>query len=259
VREEISPNGKPAPTLRVAAAGDIHCREARREEIEHAFAELHGSAELVLLAGDLTAHGDPEEAAMLAAASRSTGLPTYAVLGNHDWHAGRHDELVDALSSGGIEVLERGSATVCIGETEVGIVGTKGFIGGFPGSHLPDFGEPLLREVYAETTAEVEALQRGLREVALCPVRIVLLHYAPTEVTLEGEREGIWAFLGTDRLAPPLIEHSPDLVLHGHAHNGRFEGSVGEVPVFNVSVPVISRDFWLFELSGVESAMTPIH
>ena len=34
-------------------------------------------------------------------------------------------------------------------DTEVGIVGVKGFMGGFPGSHLPDFGEPSLRGVYA--------------------------------------------------------------------------------------------------------------
>ena len=52
--------------------------------------------------------------------------------------------------------------------------------------------------------------------------------------------------------AAPLLEHQPDLVLHGHAHAGAFEGQVGEVPVFNVSVPVMKRDFWVFELSCAE-------
>jgi hypothetical protein len=77
--------------------------------------------------------------------------------------------------------------------------------------------------------------------------------------TLAGEPEGIWAFLGTDRMAAPIAEHAPDLVLHGHAHAGTFQGAIGEVPVYNVSVPVIERDFWLFELSGISEATSPVH
>ena len=84
----------------------------------------------------------------------------------------------------------------------------------------------------------------------MCPFRIVLMHYAPTTETLVGERETIWTFLGTDRLAPPILEHNPDMVLHGHAHAGTFEGRLGEVPVYNVSVPVLGEDFWVFELAG---------
>ena len=97
---------------------------------------------------------------------------------------------------------------------------------------------------------EVAALDEALRAIALCPFRIVLLHYAPTTETLEGERRDIWAFLGTDRLAVPIAEHAPDLVLHGHAHAGTFAGRVGEVPVYNVSVPVMGEDWWVFEMSG---------
>jgi uncharacterized protein len=246
-------------TLRIAAAGDVHCRRARQAEIESAFEELADTVDLLLLAGDLTMHGEPEEAAILAGSCRSLDVPVFAVLGNHDWHGDRHDDVVSVLSEGGINVLERSSAICEIENVEVGIVGTKGFVGGFPGSHLPDFGEPLLRELYAETSAEVDALERGLGEVALCPVRIVVLHYSPTEATLEGELPGIWTFLGSDRLAAPIAAHSPDLVVHGHAHAGQFRGEIGHVPVFNVSVPVMERDFWVFEMSGVEPRLTPIH
>jgi hypothetical protein len=110
------------------------------------------------------------------------------------------------------------------------MTGTKGFIGGFPDSALPDFGEPLLRQVYAETTAEVSALEEGLQAIADCPLRVVLLHYAPTATTLEGEPKGILAFLGSDRLARPVSEHIPDLVLHGHGHAGTSKGSSGKCP-----------------------------
>ncbi len=245
--------------LRIAAAGDLHCSEPHREQIRQSIEALRGVADLVLLAGDLTTHGEPEQGAVLADACAVLDVPVFAVLGNHDWHADRRDDLVAVLRSGGIRVLDRDWTTCEAGGVEVGIVGIKGFVGGFPGSHLPDFGEPLLRSVYRETSLEVEALDRGLREIAVCPTRIVLLHYAPSEATIAGEPEGIWAFLGTDRLAAPIAEHEPDLVVHGHAHAGTFEGAIGDVPVYNVSVPVIERDFWLFELDVRTPARTPIH
>jgi Icc-related predicted phosphoesterase len=244
--------------LRIAAAGDVHCSEDNRDQLRESVRALRGTADLVLLAGDLTTHGEPEQGAMLAEAFAGIVVPVFAVLGNHDWHADRSQELVDALATGGIRVLEREAVSCDAGGHRVGIVGLKGFVGGFAGSHLPDFGEPLLRSVYRETSQDVEALDQGLREIALCPTRIVLLHYAPTEGTIVGESPGIWAFLGTDRLAAPIAEHEPDLVLHGHAHAGTFEGAIGQSPVYNVSVPVMERDFWLFELD-VRSPARTIH
>ncbi len=255
-------NGRPEPvhteTIRIAAAGDVHCRESHRAEIVAAFAKLEGTVDLLLLAGDLTTCGEPAEAQVLADACRPLSIPVIAVLGNHDWHAGRADEVNAVLEETGVEMLERGSTIHEIRGHEVGIAGAKGFVGGFGGAHLPDFGEPLLRQVYRETSEDVEALASGLREIANCPLRVVLLHYAPTDTTLEGERSDIWTFLGTDRLAAPITEHQPDLVLHGHAHAGRLEGRIAEVPVYNVSVPVIGRDFWILELSVPARAATPI-
>ena len=241
----------PTETVRVAAAGDIHCSEENREHLQAAFARVEDEADLVLLAGDLTRHGEPAEAGVLADITNGLGVPIYAVLGNHDWHADRALEVTAALTAGGVIVLERSSAVCDVRGLRVGIVGTKGFVGGFPDAELPDFGEPLLRQIYAETTAEVKALERGLDEIEDCALRIVLLHYAPTTTTLEGERQTIWAFLGSDRLAAPILEHRPHLVVHGHGHAGTFEGFVGPVPVFNVAVPLLGgRDFFVFELDS---------
>jgi Icc-related predicted phosphoesterase len=102
--------------------------------------------------------------------------------------------------------------------------------------------------VYRETTHEVDALEAGLEAVAGCHRRVVLLHYAPVVETLVGEPETIWAFLGSGRLAGPIGAHRPDLVLHGHAHHGAAEGSIGGVPVRNVAVHVLGEDFALLEL-----------
>jgi Icc-related predicted phosphoesterase len=234
--------------VRIAAAGDVHAHLGDAERLTPAFAEAAADADLILLAGDLTAHGDPDEAREVAAACRGLDLPVVAVLGNHDWHLDRQAQVTRVLEGAGVTVLQRGLTVCRVSGLEVGIVGTKGFVGGFPGASLPDFGEKLLREVYAETTAEVRALREGLATVAHCALRIVLLHYSPSLQTLRGEPEGIWAFLGDERLAGPVVEHRPDLVLHGHAHAGQLEGCIGTTPVFNVAIHVTGRDFWHFDL-----------
>jgi uncharacterized protein len=239
-----------ARPIRIAAAGDIHCDEVNRDELELAFERVEGNVDAVLLAGDLTTYGELEQGELLAEICRPLDVAVYAVLGNHDWHCHQAAEIVAALEEAGVRMVDRTWASQEVDGARIGIAGAKGFVGGFPDSQLPDFGEPVLREVYAETTAEVEALAAGLEAIADCDYRIALLHYAPTASTLTGEPRGIWAFLGSDRLAAPIADHRPDVVLHGHAHAGAFEGTVGDVPVYNVAVPVLGRDFFVFELDG---------
>jgi Icc-related predicted phosphoesterase len=236
--------------IRIAAAGDIHASEATRDRVESAFETVAEQADVILLAGDLTTTGEPEQAQVLADACRDLDIPVFAVLGNHDFHAGRADNIRAVVAEANVHVLDRSWRTCEIAGLEVGVIGTKGFVGGFPGSALPDFGEPLLRTVYAETSGEAEAIARGLQEVVHCDLRIVLLHYAPIQGTVEGEPEGIHVMLGSDRLATPIAEFGADLVLHGHAHAGSFSGSIGKIPVYNVAVHVTGRDFWVFELEG---------
>jgi Icc-related predicted phosphoesterase len=237
-----------ARPIRVAAAGDIHCSPEAKDRLAAAFARADPDVDIFLLAGDLTTLGEPEQAEALADICASLSARVVAVLGNHDWHANRIEDVLAALERGGITVLNPGTTTCTVDGSSVGVAGTKGFVGGFPDSQLPDFGEPILRQVYRDTTAEVDAIDAGLQKIAACDHRIVLLHYAPTTTTLEGEPRVIWAFLGTDRMASPIGERRPDVVLHGHAHRGTFEGRIGEVPVYNVAVEVMQRDFFVFEL-----------
>ncbi|HEY7732105.1 MAG TPA: metallophosphoesterase [Gaiellaceae bacterium] len=235
-------------TIRVAAAGDLHAVEPLRERLTRGLAAAAAESDLVLLAGDLTTHGLPEQAAVLGDSCRGLSVPVVAVLGNHDYHSCRAADVEQALTDRGVIVLDRGHTILEIGEVEVGVVGTKGFVGGFPGAEIPDFGEPALRQIYRETSAEVEALESGLEAVAGCHKRIVLLHYAPVVDTIVGEPEAIWAFLGSGRLAAPIGMHRPELVVHGHAHHGRERGEIGTVPVYNVAVHVTGRDFAVFDV-----------
>jgi Icc-related predicted phosphoesterase len=245
-----------AKTIRVAAAGDIHAGTADGDRVREAFVRVEEHADLVLLAGDLTQHGQVDEVCVVADACRELSIPVVAVLGNHDWHSDRAKDLSRALTEAGVVVLERTHTILPVGGASVGIVGVKGFVGGF-GSQWANFGEPLFREAYAETTQDVDGLEHGLRAIEGCGIKIALLHYAPIEATLVGEPERLWLVLGADRLAGPIREHRPHLVVHGHAHHGSFEGRIDSVPVYNVAVHVMGREFWVFELSA-ERAEHPV-
>ena len=242
--------------IRIAATGDIHLgRDGDEERWAEAFAGLRDRVDLVLLAGDLTTHGEPEQAAMVAArgARRST-CRCSRVLGNHDWHVNRRDELVAALREGGIDVLEREHRVLELCGTEVGIAGCKGFGGGFDGAHIPDFGEPLMREVYAESMREAEALDAALRAIALCPFRIALLHYAP--ITGDAARASApTSGRSSARTASPrrCASTIPTSSCTATPTPARSQGSARRVPVYNVSVPVLGEDFWVFEMTGARA------
>src|SRR5947208_1613953 len=81
----VEANGRPGPstggaTIKVAAAGDVHCSESNREQTAKAFAEVDGTVDLILLAGDLTTHGQPEQGLVLADACRHLDTPVFTVL-----------------------------------------------------------------------------------------------------------------------------------------------------------------------------------
>jgi Icc-related predicted phosphoesterase len=238
-----------AKTIRVAAAGDIHAEAGERDRVRNAFARAADQADLIVLAGDLTQHGQVDEVSVVADACRELEIPVVAVLGNHDWQSDRPADLARTLAEAGVVVLDRSHTIIPVNGTSVGVAGVKGFVGGF-GEQWANFGEPIFREAYAETTKDVEGLAAGLHAIESCAVRIGLLHYSPVEATLRGEPERLWLVLGADRLAGPIRDHRPDIVVHGHAHHGSFEGEVDGVPVYNVAVHVTGREFWVFELDA---------
>src|SRR5437899_5423486 len=186
-------------TIRVAAAGDIHAGSAERDRVTEAFSRVEEQADLILLAGDLTQHGQVDEVCVVADACRELQVPVVAVLGNHDWQSDRPGDLTRALTEAGVVVLDRMHTILPVNGVSVGIAGVKGFVGGF-GQQWANFGEPFFREAYAETTKDVDGLERGLAAIEPCAVRIALLHYSPVEATLVGEPERLWLLA---RARPP--------------------------------------------------------
>src|SRR4029450_13802544 len=177
-----------ARPIRVAAAGDIHCSSETKDRLAAAFERVESDVDMFLLAGDLTTLGEPEQAEALADICRDLEPRVVAVLGNHDWHANRVDEIVAALEGAGVTMLNPGTTTCAIYGLAVGAAATRGFVGAFPLSPPPDSGEPILRQVYRDTTAEVEAIDSGLEEISGWDIRADRFPYAPMTTTLEGGR-----------------------------------------------------------------------
>ena len=238
--------------IRVAAVGDVHVGVDSAGMLRPQWANLAERADLFLLAGDLTRHGEPEEAAVLAGELRDLGLPVIAVLGNHDYQSDQERLVRDAVEDVGVSVLEGEGTVVQVDGTRVGVAGCKGFGGGFVGACASDFGEPEMKAFVRHTKAVADRLHRAL--VALdSDVRIALLHFSPVQDTLEGERLEIYPFLGSYLLGEAIDRAGADLALHGHAHAGSEKGvTPGGTHVRNVAQPVIQHAYNLYCL-GSES------
>ena len=188
-----------------------------------------------MLAGDLTNYGRPEEMEPLLNVLVRLRVPIVAVLGNHDYESGREGDLMRMLSQEGIKVLD-GSAYERDG---VGFAGTKGFVGGFGRGVLTAFGEPEIKTFVHASIEEALKLERAMSQLRTRK-RVIVLHYAPIVATVEGEAKEIFPCLGSSRLAEVVDRHGADLVIHGHAHNGRCDGKTpGGVPVHNVAITLL--------------------
>jgi Icc-related predicted phosphoesterase len=229
-------------TVRLAAVGDVHCAKTTDGTLQRLFAEAARAADVLLLCGDLTDYGDPEEARVLVrelAPAVNARMPVVAVLGNHDFEAGKADEIRKALEGAGVVVLD-GESREILG---VGIAGAKGFAGGFGKGTLGAWGEPAVKRFVQEAVDEAMKLESALARLRT-PRRIALLHYAPVADTVAGEPPEIFPWLGCGRLEEPLARYPVHAVFHGHAHHGTPEGRArGDIPVYNVSMPLLQRAF----------------
>jgi Icc-related predicted phosphoesterase len=243
--------------IRIAAAGDLHFGRDSAGTLRPQLAHLGEQADVLLLTGDLTKWGDPEEAAVLARELATVGVPKVAVLGNHDYQSDAQESVRRAMEASGVVVVEGESTIVDIHGSRLGVAGVKGFGGGFVGACATEFGEPEMKAFIRHTKDLACRLQAALEEIRDADVRVALTHYSPVEGTLQGERLEIYPFLGSYLLAEAIDLAGADLALHGHAHAGTEAGvTPGGVPVRNVAQPVIKRAYNVYcfaerELSAV--------
>lgn len=224
--------------LRIAAVGDFHCGGAHEPDgLATTFAEIARNADVLVLVGDLTTHGQPEQVERFISYIEGVSIPMLAVLGNHDLESNESERTCQMLADAGVRVLDGEAAEI----EGVGFAGTKGFGGGFGRHALGTFGEPETKAFVQAALDEALKLERALSELRT-PTKIVLLHYSPVEDTMGDEPREIWPFLGSSRLAVPIDAFGATAVFHGHAHVGAPEGHTpGGVPVFNVAYPVLQK------------------
>ncbi len=242
--------------IRIAAVGDIHLGPDNVETFRESLRSVDQDADLLLLAGDLTRHGELDEGELVRRSIADLELPVVAVLGNHDHHAGLGDGITEQLERGGATVLEGSSTVIDVDGCRVGVAGVKGFGGGFAGACASDFGEPEMKAFVGHTKGIADRLCHALCELET-DVRIALLHYSPVEDTLRGERLEIFPFLGSYLLAEAIDAAGADLAVHGHAHAGVEHGTTaGGTRVRNVAMPVIRSSYRVYELDPVLSAVS---
>jgi Icc-related predicted phosphoesterase len=218
--------------MRIAAMADIHYSPQSYDRIREPMGRVRDEADVLVLAGDLTNYGKPQEMESLLNVLMKVRIPTVAVIGNHDCECNQESELIQMMASEGIKVLDGTGYE----RDDVGFAGTKGFPGGFGRGALTAFGEKEVKAFVQAAIDEAIKLERALMQLR-APKTVVVVHYAPIAGTVQGEPPEIFPYLGTSRLADVVDRHGADLVFHGHAHHGSPEGkTTGGVPVHNVAL-----------------------
>jgi Icc-related predicted phosphoesterase len=221
--------------MRIAATADLHFSAQTQGLLKEQLGKVRDEADVLVLAGDLTNFGRPQEMEPLLNVLVRLRLPTIAVLGNHDYESGQEAELMRMMTSEGIKVLD-GTGYERDG---VGFAGTKGFIGGFGRGVLTAFGEPEIKAFVKVSIDEAMKLERAMSQLRAAK-RVVVLHYAPISGTVAGEAQEIYPYLGSSRLAEVVDRHGAELVVHGHAHHGSLEGkTTAGIPVHNVAITLL--------------------
>jgi Icc-related predicted phosphoesterase len=221
--------------VRIAATADLHFSPQSYAKLKDQFERVRDEADVLVLAGDLTNYGQPNEMEPLLNVLVRLRLPTIVVLGNHDYESGLEEELCRMMVNGGIKVLD-GTAYERDG---IGFAGTKGFVGGFGRGMLTAFGERQIKDFVRASVDEALKLERAMSQLRATK-RVVVVHYSPIAETVQGEAPEIFPFMGTSRLAEVIDRHGADLVVHGHAHHGKIDGRTpAGVPVHNVAISLL--------------------
>jgi Icc-related predicted phosphoesterase len=201
------------------------------------FAQVADLADVLLICGDLTDHGLPEEAHVLAHELAGVKLPMLGVFGNHDYHSNETAEVERILEGVGLKLLDGDDCEVY----GIGFAGVKGFCGGFGRQTLEAWGEEAVKKFVYEGVEEALKLEKALARLHTSQ-RVAVLHFAPIQATVEGEPPAIFPFLGSSRLEEPLNRYGVSVAFHGHAHHGSPEGkTMTGIPVYNVSLSLLRQ------------------
>ncbi|NVM04610.1 MAG: metallophosphoesterase [Candidatus Helarchaeota archaeon] len=216
--------------IQIAACSDIHSPKYIKE-FENSLKQIKKKIDLFLFAGDLILKGKYEEINKLIVILDKYEITNiYSIFGNEEYTP--LYEKIFELAANKITFLKDQIKILKIKTKTVGIIGTKGSLDRptfWQAKNIPD-----ISKTYTERIKKIEGLLKNLK----ADFKIFVTHYAPTYLTLIGEKKSAFPSIGSKRFEPILKKFPPDIVIHGHSHMGRKFAYLGSIPVYNVAFPL---------------------
>jgi len=192
--------------MRIVSFGDVHLS---LRTIERLAPEL-ARADLVILSGDLTNLGGPDEAETVLAATERYARAVLAVSGNLD-----QPSVIDFLQARGVSL--HGQAR------RFGDLG----IFGCGGSNRTPFRTPT--EFSDEELGAV--LEHGFAQVTGAPHVLMVCHTPPADTVTDRIASG--QHVGSPRVRRFIETHQPDACITGHIHEAAGLDHIGRTAVVN--------------------------
>ncbi len=192
--------------LKLIAFTDIHGSFERVDRIISAARDVNG----IIIGGDLTTYGTPEEGEKAIRMFQNSGLPVFAVAGNLDSpdFDRKHEDL-------GVSINAKGRL---LGET--GIFGVSA--SPFTPMHTP----------YEISEEEISRrAEQGWNDVSAARWTIFVPHAPPRGTKLD--RITLGMHVGSTAVRAFIEEHQPDVVVCGHIHEARGVDAIGKTKIVN--------------------------
>jgi len=211
--------------MRIAYLVDVH---GRFDAVGRAL-EAIGDVDLLVVGGDITTWGTPDDAARAIDDWRDLAPRLLALAGNMD--SPEIDARLDAL---GVALDGRGLAF-----GDVGVFGVS--------------AAPIspLRTPYELADDELDRrIRAGFADVRGCGRTIFCPHAPPSETACDRLRSG--EHVGSRVVRAFVEETQPDLVLCGHIHEARGTDAIGRTPIVNPG-PASAGHYAVVEVDGAVS------
>ncbi len=218
--------------MRILATADIHSPKYlnRFSTLLNKYRDFLKNINLVLIAGDLMERGNIQGLKNLVLTIRSiTSAPIIACPGNEDYE----EVIAQARKTiPEVEWLEDSEKEIEIDSKNVKIIGSRGVLDKPTIWQLKN-----IKNIYEIYRRRLEYLISTIEKLDDNSINILLIHYAPTYRTLQGENVKIWKMLGTDKLEK-YIANRKMFIIHGHAHKSNTRlVKIGKSIVLNSSFP----------------------
>lgn len=230
----------------IAATSDIHLPRNYTEFLR-AIDGMDVRPDLFLVAGDVVHQGNMNEYdKFYNVIFGKINCPIVSCFGNNELGRFR-DDVKQRYRD--IKFLDDEAAMVDVLGKTVGVFGTTGSLETPTKWQIANM--PGIENLYRRRVDLAETALRRMRT----DFRILLMHYAPTYKTLEGENPQFYSTLGSRMYENMINSIKPSLVVHGHSHRGIRQAWLDKVPIFNVSFPS-NRDIVIIDTNELKPGLS---